>query len=145
MNNFTILLVEDNPADARLTELALKDCKLVHELHVASDGEEALAFLNQEPPYGNSPAVDLILLDLNLPGMSGLEVLNAIRDSEILKNIPVIILTVSESEQDILDSYDLYVNGYITKPLGTKVFVEVIKQIERFWFSVVKLPPRTDH
>jgi len=128
--------------DVELTELALQDGRLAHELHVASDGEEAMAFLRRQPPYKVAPRPDIILLDLNLPGISGMQVLKAIREDSALTHIPVIILTVSQDEEDVIRSYELYANGFICKPVDTKQFFATIKSVKEFWFSVVKLPPR---
>ena len=137
-----ILLVEDSPGDVRLTREALKESKLVNKLHVAGDGEEALAFLRKQDKYANAPRPDLILLDLNLPKKDGREVLAEIKADPHLKRIPVVILTISESEGDILATYDLHANCFITKPIGLEQFVEVVKSIEEFWLSIVRLPPR---
>jgi two-component system, chemotaxis family, response regulator Rcp1 len=135
-----ILLVEDSPGDVRLTREAFKDAKLHINLHVASDGTEAMAFLKREGEYANVPRPDLILLDLNLPKKDGREVLEEIKESSTLKSIPVVILTTSASEADILRSYRLHANCYITKPVGLDGFLEVVKSIDDFWLTVVKLP-----
>jgi chemotaxis family two-component system response regulator Rcp1 len=137
-----ILLVEDNPADIRLTTEILKDAKLCNTLHVAMDGIEAMQFLRREGTFADMPRPDLVLLDLNLPRMDGREVLREIKNDEKLKRIPVVILTTSDAEQDILKSYDLYANCYITKPVDLEQFSKVVHCIEDFWFSIVKLPPR---
>ena len=139
---FVILLVEDNPGDVRLTELALDESKLSHKLYTVSDGKEAMAFLKQIQPYEQMPQPDMILLDLNLPGKSGIETLREIKSHPVFSRIPVIILSMSQDESDILESYDLYANGYIIKPVDHKQFFETIKNIKEFWFSVVKLPTR---
>jgi chemotaxis family two-component system response regulator Rcp1 len=135
-----ILLVEDSPGDVRLTQEAFKDAKLHVNLHVASDGIEALAFLKREGEHFNVPRPDLILLDLNLPKKDGREVLKEIKESPTLKSIPVVILTTSASDADILRSYRLHANCYITKPVGLNGFLKVVQSIDRFWLSVVKLP-----
>lgn len=136
----TILLVEDNPGDVLLTKEALNENKIKNELHIAGDGEEALKFLRREDGYENSPRPDLILLDLNLPKKDGREVLNEIKNDENLKRIPVIVLTTSKSEEDVLKMYNLHANCYITKPINLESFIRVVKSIEDFWFTVVKLP-----
>jgi chemotaxis family two-component system response regulator Rcp1 len=137
---FQILLVEDSPGDVRLTREAFKDAKMHINLHVAADGEEAMVFLKREGDSGNAPRPDLILLDLNLPKKDGREVLEEIKGSAALKSIPVVILTTSSSEADILRSYLLHANCYITKPVGLEGFLKVVKSIDSFWLSVVKLP-----
>ncbi len=137
-----ILLVEDNPGDVRLTQEALKLGKVSNHLSVAEDGEQALAFLRREVPYAQAPTPDLILLDLNLPKKNGREVLEQIKADPRLKRIPVVILTVSEAEQDILKSYNLHANCYITKPVDLDRFLTVINSIEDFWLTVVMLPPK---
>jgi chemotaxis family two-component system response regulator Rcp1 len=135
-----VLLVEDSPGDVRLTREALKDAKLHINLHIASDGIEAMAFLKREGHYVRVPRPDLILLDLNLPRKDGREVLEEIKRNPVLKSIPVVILTTSASEADILRSYLLHANCYITKPVDLKGFLDVVKSIDHFWLSVVKLP-----
>jgi two-component system response regulator len=135
-----ILLVEDSPGDVRLTREAFKDAKVHMNLHVASDGAEAMAFLRREGDYANVPRPDLILLDLNLPKKDGREVLGEIKESPTLKSIPVVVLTTSASEADILKSYNLHANCYITKPVGLNGFLDVVKSIDDFWLTVVKLP-----
>jgi two-component system, chemotaxis family, response regulator Rcp1 len=137
-----VLLVEDSPGDIRLTQEALKDAKLHINLHVARDGEHAMSFLMREGKYANVPRPDLILLDLNLPKKDGREVLQEIKESQTLKIIPVVILTTSASEADILRSYSLHANCYITKPVSLDGFLTVVKSIEDFWMSVVKLPSK---
>lgn len=136
-----ILLVEDNPGDARLAQEALRDAKVRNNLHWVQDGVETMAFLRQEGKYSEVPRPDLILLDLNLPKKDGREVLTEIKSDESLRRIPVVILTVSADEQDILDTYDNHANCYITKPLDLGQFMEVVKSIEEFWLTIVKLPP----
>ena len=135
-----ILLIEDNPGDVRLTREALKEYKMANNLHVVGDGEQAMAFLRKSGVYANKPRPDVILLDLNLPKKDGREVLAEIKEDDLLKQIPVVILTMSQSEEDILTSYDLHANCYITKPLDIAQFMHVVKTIKDFWFSIVKLP-----
>jgi chemotaxis family two-component system response regulator Rcp1 len=135
-----VLLVEDSPGDVRLTREAFKDAKVHIKLHVASDGAEAMAFLGREGEYSNAPRPDLILLDLNLPKKDGREVLAELKESPTLKCIPVVILTTSASEADIQGSYQRHANCYITKPVGLEGFLKVVKSIDSFWLSVVKLP-----
>jgi chemotaxis family two-component system response regulator Rcp1 len=135
-----VLLVEDSPGDVRLTREAFKDAKVHINLHVAPDGAEAIAFLMREGKHANAPRPDLILLDLNLPRKDGREVLEEIKQSQTLKSIPVVILTTSASEEDILRSYLLHANCYITKPVGLEGFLKVVHSIDNFWLSVVKLP-----
>jgi two-component system response regulator len=135
-----VLLVEDSAGDVRLTREAFKDAKVHINLHVASDGTEAMAFLGREGEHANVPRPDLILLDLNLPKKDGREVLDEIKQSPTLKSIPVVILTTSASEADILRSYRLHANCYITKPVDLDGFLKVVKSIDSFWLSVVKLP-----
>lgn len=135
-----ILLVEDNPADVRLTIEALKDAKVSNKLHVAVDGVEALSFLRREGEYADAVRPDLILLDLNLPKKDGLVVLSEIKEDESLKHIPVVVLTSSSEEKDILAAYDHHVNAYVTKPVDLNDFLNVIKGLEDFWLSIVRLP-----
>ena len=135
-----ILLVEDSPGDVRLTREAFKDAKMHINLHVAADGEEAMVFLKREGDSGNAPRPDLILLDLNLPKKDGREVLEEIKGDPTLKSIPVVILTTSASEEDILRSYRLHANCYITKPVDLEGFLKVVKSIDNFWLSIVTLP-----
>jgi chemotaxis family two-component system response regulator Rcp1 len=137
-----LLLVEDNPGDVRLTREALREGRVRNHLHVAADGVEALAYLRREGQYAQAPQPDLILLDLNLPKKSGPEVLAEIKADPVLKRIPVVILTVSKAEEDVLKSYNLHANCYITKPVDLDQFLEVVKSIEDFWLTVVVLPPR---
>lgn len=137
-----ILLVEDNPGDARLAQEALKDSKVRNNMFVVGDGVEALEFLRRQGKYTNAPRPDLILLDLNLPRKSGREVLAEVKSDNGLKRIPVVILTVSRDEQDILKAYDLHANCYITKPLDFEQFITITKTIEEFWLTIVKLPPK---
>jgi chemotaxis family two-component system response regulator Rcp1 len=135
-----VLLVEDSPGDVRLTREALKDAKVFINLSVVSDGAEAMAFLAREGVHANTPRPDLILLDLNLPLKDGREVLEEIKKSPALMTIPVVVLTTSASEVDILRSYSLHANCYITKPVDLDGFLKVVKSIDNFWLSIVKLP-----
>ena len=135
-----VLLVEDNPGDVRLTKEALKEGKLLNQLTVVGDGVEALSFLRKEGVYADAPQPELILLDLNLPKKDGREVLAEIKADPNLRRIPVVVLTTSSSEEDILKIYDLHANCYITKPVDLEQFMGVVKSIEDFWVSVVKLP-----
>ncbi len=137
-----ILLVEDNPGDVRLTKEALRDAKVLNQIHVAKDGVEAMEFLNREGSFKEAPAPDLILLDLNLPRKDGREVLADIKKDPRLKRIPVVVLTTSKSDEDIVKSYNLHANCYITKPVDLNRFIEIIHSLEEFWFSIVKLPPK---
>ena len=136
-----ILLVEDNPGDVRLTQEALKEGKVINNLHVVGDGVKALAFLHREGEYADAPRPDVMLLDLNLPRMDGREVLAVVKTDEHLRRIPVVVLTVSKAEEDILKTYDLHANCYITKPIDLDQFMKVVRAIEDFWLSIVKLPP----
>lgn len=138
-----ILLVEDNPADIRLTQEALKENKMKVNLHITRDGVEAMEFLKKQNQYSTAPTPDLILLDLNMPRKDGREVLKEIKEDLLLSTIPVVILTVSQAEEDILLSYQYHVNCYIRKPLDLQQFMNVVKQIESFWFTIVTLPPKT--
>ncbi len=135
-----ILLVEDNPGDVRLTIEALKEGKVSNTLSVARDGVEALSFLRREGPHGKAARPDLILLDLNLPKKDGREVLAEIKDDSSLRRIPVVVLTTSKAEEDILRTYDLHANCYITKPVDLEQFISVVRSIDDFWLSVVRLP-----
>lgn len=135
-----ILLVEDNPGDARLAIEALKDSKINNTLSVVHDGEKALQYLMKENEFSNVRTPHLILLDLNIPKIDGREVLRIIKEHETLKLIPVVILTTSKAEEDIIRSYELHANCYITKPLGLDQFLKVIKTIENFWLTIVRLP-----
>jgi two-component system, chemotaxis family, response regulator Rcp1 len=136
-----ILLVEDNPGDVRLTQEALRDSKLHNRLSVVEDGVEALAFLKREGHYNDSPRPDIILLDLNLPRKSGREVLEEIKQDDVLKRIPVVVLTTSEDERDVMASYNLHANCYITKPVDLSQFITIVRNIKEFWFTIVRLPP----
>lgn len=135
-----ILLVEDNEGDARLAKEALRDSKVRNVIHHVSDGEEAMAFLRGEGTYARMPRPDLVLLDLNLPKKDGRQVLAELKADESFKRIPVVILTVSSAEEDILRSYNLHANCYITKPLDLDQFLKVVRSIEDFWLTIVKLP-----
>jgi len=137
-----ILLVEDNPGDVRLAQEALKDSKVNNQLYVVEDGVEAMAFLRRQEKYAGMPRPDLILLDLNLPRKSGREVLAEVKSDDDLKRIPVVVLTVSKAEEDIIKCYNNYANCYITKPLDFNQFMEITKTIEEFWLTIVKLPPK---
>ncbi|MBI3752930.1 MAG: response regulator [Deltaproteobacteria bacterium] len=137
-----ILMVEDNAADARLTLEAFKDAKVLNNINITPDGEEAMAFLRREGKYTNAPRPDLILLDLNLPKKDGREVLEEIKKDPELKRIPVVVLTTSADEQDILKVYNLCANAYVKKPVDLDQFIKIVETIENFWFSVVKLPPK---
>ena len=140
-NQIEILLVEDSPGDARLTQEAMADAKIRNRISVVNDGLEALAFLRQEGQYGGAPRPDLILLDLNMPRMDGREILAIIKSDDSLKMIPVVVLTSSEADADIVRSYELHASCYITKPVELEQFMKVVAGIEEFWFSIVKLPP----
>jgi CheY-like chemotaxis protein len=135
-----ILLVEDNPGDVRLTIEGLKEGKVNNNLYVVEDGVEAIAFLRREGKYSEAVRPDLILLDLNLPKKDGREVLTEIKADKDLRTIPVVVLTTSEAEQDILKAYMLHANCYITKPVDLEQFISVVSSIEDFWFTIVKLP-----
>jgi chemotaxis family two-component system response regulator Rcp1 len=139
-----ILLVEDNPGDVRLTREALKEGKVLNSLYVAQDGMEAMAFLRREGKYLNAVHPDIILLDLNLPKKDGREVLAEIKNDPSLRRIPVVILTTSKAEEDVIKTYDLHANCYITKPVDLDQFISVVKAVEEFWFTIVKLPPDGD-
>ena len=136
-----ILLVEDNPGDERLTREALKEGKVYSNLHWVKDGVEALDFLNRRGKYGAAPRPDIILLDLNLPKKDGREVLQEIKNTDHLKRIPVVVLTTSQAEEDVLRSYNLHANCYVTKPVDLEKFIVVVKSIDVFWLTVVTLPP----
>lgn len=151
MNSYTnvrpvkILLVEDNPGDVRLTIEALKEAKVLNQLMLAKDGIEALSLLRQEGQYADVTLPDLILLDLNLPKKDGREVLAEIKDDDRLKHIPVVILTTSRDEEDVLKSYNLHANCYIGKPVELDQFIRVVKSIEDFWLGIVVLPKNDKH
>jgi two-component system response regulator len=136
-----VLLVEDNPGDAHLTRIALADGKMHINLSLVEDGVEAIAFLRRQGRYANAPHPDLILLDLNLPKKDGREVLEEIKADQLLKRIPVVILTTSQAEKDIIKAYNLCANCYIAKPVDFDQFIKIVQSIEDFWFTIVKLPP----
>jgi chemotaxis family two-component system response regulator Rcp1 len=140
-----ILLVEDNPGDARLAKEALKDSKLLNHLDIVSDGVEAIDYIHKQGQYNDAPRPDLILLDLNLPRKDGREVLKELKEDDNYKRIPVVILTISKAEEDILRSYNLHANCFITKPIDLEQFINVVQSIQEFWFRIVKLPPDDIH
>lgn len=140
MEMIDILLVEDNPGDVRLTQEAFKEGMLRNNLHVVMDGEAAMDFLKGQGEYTNSPRPDLVLLDLNLPKMNGREVLAAIKKDPDLKRIPVVVLTTSQDEQDIIESYKQFASSYIVKPVSMEKFISVVASFKQYWLSVVKLP-----
>jgi CheY-like chemotaxis protein len=137
-----ILLAEDNPGDARLTEEAFKDAKLDHELHHVKDGLEAIAFLKKEGDYSDAPTPDIMLLDINMPKADGLDVLKVLKDDERLSRLPVIVLTTSNAERDIAKAYTLNANCFVKKPVDFDEFMDVVRGIGSFWFSIVKLPSK---
>jgi CheY-like chemotaxis protein len=137
-----ILLVEDDPGDVLMTREAFEDYKVRNQLHVVNDGVEAMAFLRQEGEHAGKPRPDLVLLDLNLPKMDGREVLEAIKSDTSLSSIPVVVLTTSEAEEDVLSSYSLHANAYVTKPVDFESFIGVVRQIDDFFVTVVRLPRR---
>lgn len=137
-----ILLVEDNPGDILLTEEAFAEAKILNHIHTAKDGEEALAYLKQEEGFEDAVKPDLVLLDLNLPKVDGREVLDEIKSDPNLKRIPVVVLTSSAAEKDIVKTYDLHANSYVVKPINLEQFVNVVNAVENFWFSVVSLPAK---
>ena len=137
-----ILLVEDNPGDVRLTKEALKDAKVLNEIFVARDGVEAMEFLHRKGKFEGVPLPDIILLDLNLPRKDGREVLAEVKEDPILKHIPVVVLTTSKADEDIIRTYNLHANAFITKPVDLKRFSEIIHVLNEFWFTIVKLPPK---
>ena len=136
-----ILLVEDNPGDVRLTQEAVREAKIRNQLNVVNDGEAAVAYVRRQGVYADRPRPDLILLDLNLPRKDGREVLQDLKSDPDLHRIPVVVLTSSEAEQDILRTYDLYANAYVTKPVDLEQFLHVVSSIQDFWLNIVKLPP----
>lgn len=136
-----ILIVEDNPGDVRLMQEAMRDSKVLNKIYVVEDGVAAMAFLHREGEYADAPCPDLIMLDLNLPMKDGREVLEEVKDDPELRRIPVVILTMSGAEDDILSTYNHYANCYITKPIDLQQFVNVVRAIESFWLTIVKLPP----
>ncbi len=135
-----ILLVEDNPGDVRLTKEAMKEGKIRNNLSVASDGVEAMAFLRREGKYADAPHPDVVLLDLNLPKKDGRAVLKEIKEDPNLRRIPVVILTSSKADEDVLNSYDLHANCFVTKPGDLEQFIDVVRSVEGFWLQIVKLP-----
>ena len=137
-----VLLVEDDPGDVLMTREAFEDHKVANTLHVVGDGVEALQFLRRQGPYAQAPTPDLVLLDLNLPRMDGREVLAELKADPELRRIPVVVLTTSEAEEDVLRSYSLHANAYVTKPVDFDRFVQVVQQIDDFFVSVVRLPKR---
>jgi CheY-like chemotaxis protein len=139
-----ILLVEDNPGDVRLTEVAFEEGGINNTLHVVTDGEEALDFLFRRGEHRGAPRPNLVLLDLNLPKIDGFGVLERIRNDETIKRMPVIILTSSDEEQDIVESYELNSNAYLTKPVTAKDFIGLIAKFEELWFTIVRLPPKPE-
>lgn len=139
-HSIKILLVEDSPGDVRLTQEVLREGKVHNDLNVVEDGVQALAFLRGEPPYTGVSHPDLILLDLNLPRKSGQEVLQVIKEDAELRRIPVVVLTTSRAEEDIIRAYDLHANCYITKPIDLDQFIQVIRSIQEFWLTIVRLP-----
>lgn len=141
MHPVEILLVEDNPADQDLTREAFSQGKINNNLHVVEDGEQAMAFLKQEGNYAGVPRPDLVLLDLNLPLKDGREVLEEIKSDNSLCTIPVVVLTTSDDEADVLRSYQLHANCYLTKPVDFESFIHAIRSLEQFWLTLVKLPP----
>ena len=142
IDEIDILLVEDDPGDVVLTKEALNGSKLTNVVHVAENGELAMKFLRREAPYEDAPRPDLILLDLNLPRMDGREVLAAVKEDPDFRRIPVVVLTTSEAEEDIVRSYDLHANAYVTKPVHFDRFMEVVRQVDEFFITIVKPAPR---
>ncbi len=136
-----ILLVEDNPGDVRLTQEAVREAKIRNTLNVVIDGEQAIAYVRRQGEYADQPRPDLILLDLNLPRKDGREVLQDLKSDPDLHRIPVVVLTSSAAEQDILRTYDLYANAYVTKPVDLEQFMHAVASIQDFWLNIVKLPP----
>jgi CheY-like chemotaxis protein len=136
-----LLLVEDDPGDAMMTREALAEAKIVHELHVVDNGESAIAFLRQDEPYVDAPRPDLIFLDLNLPRVDGREVLAFVKGDTSLRRIPLVILTTSDSDEDIAASYDLHANAYVTKPVDFQAFLAAVRQVDDFFLTVARLPP----
>lgn len=143
MDSIDILVVEDNPGDARLIKEVLNDNKFYSSLYIVNDGVEAMEFLHNQGKFSSVPKPDIIILDLNLPKRDGREVLAEIKSDNELKHIPIVIMTISQAEEDILKTYKLHANCYITKPIDLNEFIKVVKSIEDFWFSIVKLPPKS--
>ena len=141
-STIVLLLVEDDPGDVTMTREALAEAKVLHDLHVVDNGEAAIAFLRQEGPYADVPRPDLIFLDLNLPRMDGREVLAIVKSDEALRRIPLVVLTTSDSQDDIARSYDLHANAYVTKPVGLDSFLTAVQQIDHFFLAVASLPER---
>jgi len=139
---FKILLVEDNPADIRLTEEAIRESKISSDLDIVKDGVEAISYLKKIGKYSKVCRPNLILLDLNLPKKSGLEVLREIKQDKDLRRIPIVVLTISANEEDLMKAYDLHANCFVNKPLEIKEFYKIVKAIEDFWFKIVNLPNR---
>lgn len=137
-----ILLVEDSPDDQELTRIALRDSRILNALHIVEDGADALAFLRKQEPYADAPDVQLVLLDLNLPRVDGLEVLKRVKSDPALKSLPIIVLTTTDDPEYVQRAYDDYANSYITKPVDFDQFVEAIRMLDHFWLSVVRLPAR---
>jgi CheY-like chemotaxis protein len=135
-----VLLVEDDPGDVLMTQEALASAKVLHSLHVVNDGESAVAFLRREGEHAGAPRPDLVFLDLNLPRMDGREVLALVKADESLRSIPVVVLTTSSAEEDVLRSYDLHANAYVTKPVDFEAFMHVVRQIDDFFLTVARLP-----
>ncbi len=144
LNRIDILVVEDNSGDARLIVEVLNENKIFNSLHIVTDGVEAMDYLNQKGKYKDVPKPDLIILDLNLPRKDGREVLAEIKADPKLKRIPIVIMTISQAEEDILKSYNLHANCYVTKPIDLNQFIKVVKSLEEFWFSIVKLPSKNE-
>lgn len=142
LHKIDILIVEDNKGDARLIREIFNESKLYNSLYFVSDGVEAMDFLRKIGKYANMPLPDLIILDLNLPKKDGREVLMEIKQDENLKHIPIVIMTISQADEDIIKSYNLHANCYVTKPIDLTQFMKVVKSIENFWFTIVKLPPK---
>lgn len=142
LKSIDILLAEDSPGDADLAKEALEESKLKNNLYIVVDGQEALDFLFKKGKYTNVPRPDLILLDLNMPRVDGREVLKIVKEDEVLRSIPIVILTTSRADEDILKSYNLHANCYISKPLDLDKFIEVVNSIENFWISIVTLPKK---
>ena len=140
MKSIEILLVEDNPGDVRLTQEAARETKVLSNMHVVNNGMDAMAFLKRSGRFGSVPRPDLVLLDLNMPGMDGREVLKQIKSDDNFRRIPVVIITSSQAEEDILRAYDLQASCYVTKPVDLDQFIKVVRNIENFWLTIVKLP-----
>jgi|HubBroStandDraft_6_1064221.scaffolds.fasta_scaffold210867_2 CheY-like chemotaxis protein len=136
-----LLLVEDDPGDAMMTREALSNAKVLHDLHVVDNGEAAISFLRQEPPYADAPRPDLIFLDLNLPRVDGREVLAFVKGDTSLRSIPLVVLSTSDSEDDIATSYDLQANAFVTKPVDFSSFLSAVRQVDEFFLTVARLPP----